>query len=180
MSAPPSEPDTVESLLRAHPDVVDVAALRGPDGRRVAAVVPGPSAVVADLRDHLWAVLDPADLPDALVSVEALHRDATGAVAAAEAARIAREADLPGGHTFRAPQTPTQRQLAEIWGETLGRARIGADDNFLDLGGDSMTAAMLLDLTNERFGVELTLGDLLSAPSLAAVAEAVDRLRPGP
>ena len=167
MSAPLSELDTATKLLREHPGVTGATALRTPDGRRVLAVVPGLATAPVDLRDHLWQTLDPADLPDVLVAVDVLPTDATGL-----------DTEGPGSHTFRAPSTLTEVELAGIWAETLGRDRVAADDNFLDLGGDSMTAALLLDLTNERLETGLTLGDLLAAPSLAVVAETVDRARP--
>ncbi|GAA3287782.1 hypothetical protein Dvina_26385 [Dactylosporangium vinaceum] len=166
MSAPSADLDTAATLLRDHPGATDAAALRAADGRRVLAVVPDLATATVDLRDHLWETLDPADLPDVLVAVDTLPADAAGL-----------DTEGPGSHTFRAPSTPTEEDLAEIWAETLGRPRIAADDNFLDLGGDSMTAALLLDLTNERLEAGLTLGDLLSAPSLAAIAEMIDRAR---
>ncbi|WP_433073299.1 phosphopantetheine-binding protein [Dactylosporangium sp. CA-052675] len=167
MSAPLSGLDIAAETLREHPGVTEAAALLAPDGRRILAVVPGLATAPVDLRDHLWATLGAADLPDVLVAVDALPADAAGL-----------DTEGPGSHTFRAPSTPTEEDLAEIWAETLGRERVAADDNFLDLGGDSMTAALLLDLTNERLETGLTLGDLLSAPSLAAIAETVDRSRP--
>jgi acyl carrier protein len=167
MSAPLSDLDTATKLLREHPGVTGAAALHGPDGQRVLAVVPGLATAPVDLRDRLWDSLDPADLPDVLVAVDVLPDDGA-----------ALDTQGPGSHTFRAPSTPTEERLAGIWAETLGRDRVSADDNFLDLGGDSMTAALLLDLTNERLQTALTLGDLLSAPSLAAVAETVDRAGP--
>lgn len=167
MSAPLSELDTAAKLLREHPGVTDAAALHTPDGRRVLAVVAGLATAPVDLRDQLWATLDAADLPDVLVAVDTLPADGADL-----------DTEGPGSHTFRAPSTPTEETLAGIWAETLGRDRVAADDNFLDLGGDSMTAALLLDLTNERLGTELTLGELLAAPSLAAVAGLVERARP--
>ena len=167
MSAPLSDLDNAAKLLREYPGVTDAAALRGPDGRRVLAVVPGLATATVDLRDHLWEALDPADLPDVLVAVDALPADAAGL-----------DTEGPGSHRFRAPATPTEGDLAEIWAEALGRDRVAADDNFLDLGGDSMTAVLLLDLTNERLEADLNLGDLLTAPSLAAMAQIIDRSRP--
>lgn len=173
--SPPSELDAVCSLLQRHPDVVDVATFRTSDrdpARNVVAVVPGPLASVVDLRDHLWDTLPPAELPDLLVTVGELPRDSTGAVdtGSLEASAL----DQPGSCTFRPARTPTEVAIAAVWCEVLGRPRISPDDNFLDLGGDSMTAALLLDLTNERLGADLSLGDLLAAPSLAALAETVD------
>ncbi|MFI5907475.1 phosphopantetheine-binding protein [Dactylosporangium sp. NPDC051541] len=166
MSAPLADLDTAVKVLREHPGATGVAALPAPDGRRVLAVVPDLATAPVDLRDHLWEALDPADRPDVLVAVDALPAGTTGL-----------DLEGPGSHTFRAPSTPTEQDLAEIWAETLGRPRIAADDNFLDLGGDSMTAALLLDLTNERLDADLTLGDLLSAPSLAAIATLIDERR---
>lgn len=175
MSAPPSELETAAKLLREHPDVVEATTFRTREREpalTVVAVVPGPLASVVDLRDHLWDTLAPAELPDALVTLGELPRDATGAV---DPGRLEADAlDQPGTCTFRPARTPTEVAIAAVWSEVLGRARVGADDNFLDLGGDSMTAALLLDLTNERLGVALSLGDLLAAPSLAALAETVD------
>jgi acyl carrier protein len=161
-------------VLGNHPDVVQsitFSTTREPV-RRVTAVVLAPGASVADLRDHLWDTLAPADRPDALVALPDLPRDAAGEV---DTATIEAEAlDRPGTWTFRPLATPTEEAVAAVWREVLGRSRIGADDNFLDLGGDSMTAALLLDQTNERLGVDLTLGEMLTAPSLAALAEIID------
>ena len=50
-------------------------------------------------------------------------------------------------------------------------------EHFLDLGGDSMAAMLLLDLTNERFGVDLAFEELLELPSLRAVAATIDERR---
>lgn len=171
---PPLSRQAASDLLGDHPDVVDSITfytLREPV-RRVCAVVLAPVASLVDLRDHLWDAASPADLPDLLVGLPVLPRDTAGAV---DTAQIEAESlDRPGNCTFRAPGTSTEQAVAAVWREVLGRARIGADDNFLDLGGDSMTAALLLDLTNERLGVQLSLGDMLAAPSLAALADTID------
>lgn len=178
MSAPSSELEKASTILSAHPDVVDAVMFRTrrrQPALRVAAVVPDPLANVVDLRDHLWETLPAEELPDLLVPMEELPRDGSGAV---DVDRIeAEHLDAPGACTFRSPGTPTEVTLAQVWQEVLGRARVGADDNFLDLGGDSMTAVLLLDQINERLGTNLSLNDLLTAPSLAALAESVDAAR---
>jgi acyl carrier protein len=93
--------------------------------------------------------------------------------------RIERESlDVPGSaYTFQAPRTETEVALAATWSEVLGRPRVLAGDNFLDLGGDSMTAVLLLDLIKERLGVDLPLDELLVAPSLSALATVIDTSR---
>lgn len=175
MSAPSTERAAASTLLLAHPDVVEAVTFQTRDrdpALRVVAVVPGPLANVVDLRDQLWDTLPSADLPDLLVPLDELPRDDAGEV---DTGRIETESlDTPGRCTFRPARSSTEIAIAEVWREVLGRARVGADDNFLDLGGDSMTAALLLDLTNQRLGAELSLGELLAAPSLAALAETID------
>jgi yersiniabactin nonribosomal peptide synthetase len=174
MSAPARDLSTVESALRDLPDVAEVVTFRTAarePAAQVVAVRPHGYASPVDLRDHLWASLDPGDLPDLVVVVDRVPRDAAGQVDTAQL-----ESDnAEGGCTFSDPRTDTESAVAAIWREVLGRARISADDNFLDLGGDSMTATLLLDLTNDRLGARLSLTDLLDAPSLRALAATVDR-----
>lgn len=171
--------DTVDKVLRDHPNVRAVATFTT-SGRepalRVAAVVPDPVNAAADLRDHVAETVEPSALPDLLLAVPDLPHGADGTV---DTARIERDLlDVPGaGFSFRAPATATEVELAAIWSEVLGRPRVFAGDNFLDLGGDSMTAVLLLDLITERLGVDLPLDDLLAAPSLSALAEGVDAAR---
>jgi acyl carrier protein len=179
MGVPPSGPDAVDSMLREHPNVRAVAtfqtATRDPV-LRVAVVVPEPVSATVDIRDYLGAALAPPALPDVLLGLPELPRGAGGAV---DTGLIERDLldRLGSGFTFRVPQTATEVDLAAIWGEVLGRPRVYAGDNFLDLGGDSMTAVLLLDLINERLGVDLPLEELLAAASLAALADLIDKSR---
>jgi aryl carrier-like protein len=171
MNTPSSPADPAVTALGTLPGVVDAAIFLTADGSRLLAVVPGPQASLVDLRDHLWDSLSAPDLPDLLVPVDDLRRDATGSPGI----------DVSNGYLtgtgvfrFREPASATEVAVAAIWAEVLGRARVGVDDNFLDLGGDSLTALLLFDLTNKRLGSRLTLLELLSAPSLAALAQTID------
>jgi len=175
MSAPPEEIATVDPLLADHPDIAVAAAFRTPEGTRVLAAVPHDYYSAVDLRDELWERVPPEALPDLVVVVPALPRDEQGRV---RPERIGDDpAVMAGASGFLAPRTPTEVALAAIWGEVLGRERIAAGDNFLDIGGDSMTATMLLDLVNERLGTELTFDALLAVASLRDLATLVDRQR---
>jgi acyl carrier protein len=156
--------DAVETLLAGHPDVAHAVRVHA-GGRDVVAVVPTLHAAAVDLRDELWDAIPVAQLPDVVVVVAEVPDDP------------AELADDPGGCGFEEPSTPTEAGLAGIWRDVLGRPRVAAGDNFLDLGGDSMTATLLLDLTNERFGVDLTFDELLALPSLREVAATIDERR---
>ncbi|MGW2263282.1 amino acid adenylation domain-containing protein [Streptomyces koyangensis] len=73
-----------------------------------------------------------------------------------------------------APGTPTEQTLAELWAEVLGTERIGVEDGFFDLGGDSITALRLMSRISGVFGVDLPPRALFDGASVRALAEAVE------
>jgi acyl-coenzyme A synthetase/AMP-(fatty) acid ligase/thioesterase domain-containing protein/acyl carrier protein len=70
---------------------------------------------------------------------------------------------------------PRQRVVADIWSSVLGLEveMIGLDDDFMALGGDSLSAEELLTHVHERFGVTLTSTDLLESPTLREFAQRI-------
>ncbi|WP_238521441.1 non-ribosomal peptide synthetase/type I polyketide synthase [Azospirillum doebereinerae] len=90
-------------------------------------------------------------------------------------------ADLPAPDTLPAPETgDVQGGLATVWQALLGHERIGPEDNFFDLGGHSLLATQVLAQIRHRFGVSLPMGALFRAPTLRALAEAVETAMAAP
>ena len=75
-----------------------------------------------------------------------------------------------------APETDTERALAEIWQTLLRVDQVGRGDTFLDLGGDSLATTELLIEVQRKWNVELPLRRVLEGPGLAAMALAIDEL----
>ena len=75
---------------------------------------------------------------------------------------------------YRDPETTTEELLKQIWENTLGITPIGIDDDFGELGGDSINAIMLQVSVNETFNLDLTLAVLLSHPTIAILGKLVD------
>jgi acyl carrier protein len=75
---------------------------------------------------------------------------------------------------YRDPETTTEELLKQIWENTLGVTPIGVDDDFGELGGDSINAIMLQVSVNETFNLDLTLAVLLSHPTIAILGKLVD------
>ncbi|AEW99625.1 type I polyketide synthase [Streptantibioticus cattleyicolor] len=68
------------------------------------------------------------------------------------------------------PKGDHERRLAELWGELLGLDRVGARDNFADLGGTSLMALQLVKRIRAAFGVAVSPVTLFEAPTVHAMA----------
>ena len=77
----------------------------------------------------------------------------------------------PGGDAgLRAPRDEIERDLAAIWKEMLGVQQVSIDDDFFELGGQSLIAMRLFNRIRKEHGVELPLSVLFQAPTIAATA----------
>jgi len=73
------------------------------------------------------------------------------------------------------PRNETERKLAEIWRLALGMDCVGVEDNYNDLGGDSLTAEQIFILIEETFEIKILTATLLTTPTVARLAQEVDR-----
>jgi amino acid adenylation domain-containing protein/non-ribosomal peptide synthase protein (TIGR01720 family) len=72
-------------------------------------------------------------------------------------------------HSFQPPRTAAEQVLAEIWSALLGVDKAGVQDDFFELGGDSIKAIQVVARAQQR-GYRLAVRDLFEAPQLAALA----------
>ncbi|MGW1167363.1 type I polyketide synthase [Streptomyces sp. NPDC002550] len=92
----------------------------------------------------------------------------------------AREAPTPpavraGQEALRAPEPADDAvtEVVRLLGETLGLGDIKPDDDFFDMGGDSLSAVQLVSRLQDRYAVTMSVADLFDAPTPAALAEVV-------
>jgi amino acid adenylation domain-containing protein len=142
------------------------------DTRLVAYLVPAGAGVptATELRRRLAHTLPSYMVPSVFVILGDLPLTATG--------KVDRRALPPPGSTrpalgtpYVAPRTPLEAWLARTWAEVLGLDRVGIEDHFLDLGGQSLLATMLVTRVLAQFEVALAPRALLDAPTVAAMAE---------
>ncbi|WP_240662623.1 non-ribosomal peptide synthetase [Streptomyces sp. WAC 06738] len=164
------EPGEIEAVLAAHPDVSRAAVVvredRPGDKRLVAYVVPGgPDADIDAVRAHAAARLPAHMLPAAVLALESLPLTPSGKLdrAALPAPDFAERA------TGRAPEGETEEALCALFADVLGVERVGADDSFFDLGGDSGLAMRLAGRIREDFGAELNMRQFFGAPTPVGV-----------
>jgi thioesterase domain-containing protein/acyl carrier protein len=74
-----------------------------------------------------------------------------------------------------APRTPLEKKLAQVWEEVLAIPSVGIYDNFFELGGHSLLAVSLFSKLEKQFGRSLPLSTLLTAPTIAQLAEYLDQ-----
>ncbi|MFE3634311.1 non-ribosomal peptide synthase/polyketide synthase [Streptomyces sp. NPDC059168] len=175
------EPAEIEARLTAHPDVAEAVVSLYEDGgrKRLAAhLVPAGGAAVpraAELRAHLAAGLPDYMLPAAFVGVPELPLTANGKVDRRRLPAPDWSAGGEGAH--RAPRTGAERVLAGIWAELLGVARVGVDDNFFMLGGDSILSIQVVSRARAA-GLALSPRDLFRHPTVAELAAATTGAAP--
>ncbi|HWO61879.1 MAG TPA: amino acid adenylation domain-containing protein, partial [Umezawaea sp.] len=159
----------VEAALEAHEDVTAaVAAVREHAGRKVIVgyVVPADGRQVDDLRGFLARTLPEHMVPSAFVTLDRLPLTGNGKLD--RKALPAPEWEKPAArHT--APRTEAERVLADIWAQVLGIERVGVDDDFFELGGDSIVSIQVVSRARQA-GYGLVPRDLFSHPTVAGLA----------
>ncbi|OBJ16937.1 amino acid adenylation domain-containing protein [Mycobacterium colombiense] len=156
------------------------AALAGLDGVEQAAVIaredrPGDKRMVgyvtgtadpAQLRVALAERLPAYMVPAAVVVLEALPLTVNGKL-------DKRLLPAPGysAGEYRAPATPTEEILAGIYARVLGIERVGVDDSFFDLGGDSLSAMRVIAEINKALDIHLSVGAIFYAPSVRSLSQ---------
>jgi amino acid adenylation domain-containing protein len=162
----------VEAQLLLQPEVEEavVVAHDGPGGARLVAYVAngGRSEVdTARLAQQLAGTLPDYMLPSAIMVLTRLPLNANGKVdrKALPSPAVSRQQD------YKPPQGLVAETVAAIWTEVLGIEKVGADDNFFDLGGHSLLLIRVHRLLEDRLAAGLSVVDLFKHPTIAALAQ---------
>jgi acyl carrier protein len=81
------------------------------------------------------------------------------------------------GVPYRAPDTAVEETVAAVWGEVLGIERVGVDDNFVVLGGDSLVAVRIVSRLRRQFDIALPLRTLYDMPTVGALSRHIEAIR---
>ncbi|NOK14931.1 non-ribosomal peptide synthetase, partial [Corallococcus exercitus] len=171
----------VENALRAAPAVKDAVVLAredAPGDKRLVAYVVGEALDVSALRAYLKQHLPEYMVPAAFVSLEALPLTSNGKVDR-KALPVPDVGLLRASHAYEAPSSPLEEKLAALWSEVLRVPTVGRTDNFFELGGHSLLATQLVARVRAALDVELPLRALFEAPTIAALAEKLQRTATG-
>jgi acyl carrier protein len=104
-------------------------------------------------------------LPGSMVPAAIMVLDASAGGRAPDEA-VFPAPDLDGLKPYRAPETTTQEALCNIFAEVLRVPRVGIDDDFFDLGGQSVDAIILASKISDEFSLGISMADLFNAPTV--------------
>ncbi|OJZ73634.1 hypothetical protein BRW65_11605 [Mycobacterium paraffinicum] len=164
------------------------AALAALDGIEQAAVVvredrPGDKRLVGYVVERISGTVHPAAalaaltqrlpghmVPVAVVVLQALPLTVNGKLDT----RALPAPEYQDRSRYRAPATPVEEILAGTYAQVLGAERVGVDDSFFDLGGDSLSAMRLIAAINTGLDADLAVHALFDAPTIAQLAPLLD------
>ncbi|HEX8619554.1 MAG TPA: amino acid adenylation domain-containing protein, partial [Thermoanaerobaculia bacterium] len=174
------EPAEIEAALRRDRRVHDCAVVVQRDAsgenRLVAFVVPAAShdqrdALAASLRAQLRATLPAYMVPSAIAAIDALPLTPTGKVNRAALSLPDATNNAQAKPTGSTSNEPAEVLLAALWSRWLNVEQVRSDDNFFDLGGDSLMGIRMIQEAN-RAGLSLTPNHLFRYQTLGALARA--------
>ena len=167
------------------------AALADLDGVDQAVMVvredrPGDKRLVGYVTEAVAGSVDPAELrgalakklptymvPAAVVKLDALPLTVNG--------KLDRRAlpvpEYEAAAHYRAPATATEETVVGIYAQVLGIERVGTDDSFFDLGGDSISAMRVVAAVNTALDTELSVRTMFESPTARSLSVHLDTMR---
>ncbi|WP_435404969.1 amino acid adenylation domain-containing protein [Mycolicibacterium chitae] len=130
----------------------------------------------ADLRGRLAERLPAYMVPTAIVVLDSVPLTVNGKLDR----RALPAPDYVDTTTYRAPTTPTEEILAGIYAQILGLDRVGIDDSFFDLGGDSLSAMRAIAKINTHLDIDLAVRTLFDAPAIRLLGQRLSKATAGP
>gem|GEM_PF-387773 len=164
-------------LLQYHrvQEAIVRAVDRGTSEKQLAAYVlpAGPAPSVSDLRGFLLEKLPDYMIPSAFIILDELPLTPIGkldrmALPIPDSSRP--QLDV----AYAAPRHAVEEKLVRLWEEILDVRPVGIHDNFFDLGGHSLTGATLISRLNRTFGMDMAVGILFEAPTIAQMTALVE------
>ncbi|MFJ4473182.1 amino acid adenylation domain-containing protein [Streptomyces sp. NPDC089424] len=167
------DPAEVEEVLSGHPGLAQAVVVAGGDAsgqrRLVAHVVPAGGRAVADDELRRFAA---GRLPKFKVPSVFVVRERLPLAAGARVDRTALAEPVWDDETYRPPRDHTERVLARAFAEVLELDRVGIDDDFFDLGGNSLRAIRLTGLIRAELDQEVPVRTLFAVRTIAGLTGA--------
>ena len=141
----------------------------------VAYVTPAGEAGIVEIdriRARVAAALPEYMIPAAYVAIDEIPITAHGKIDR----KALPEPEIVVATAYREPDTDTERQVAELFAELLGRDTVGADDSFFELGGHSLLATKLVAAVRSRCRVDIGVQEIFEIGTVSGIAAHIDAI----
>ncbi|WP_413247765.1 non-ribosomal peptide synthase/polyketide synthase [Rhodococcus sp. Z13] len=161
----------IETVLLAHPDVSQAVVLvvsTATGDQLVGYVVAAPGRTIdtSDLADHAGRSLPSYMVPASLMVLDALPLNTSGKLDR----KALPEPVFSSTRIFREPCTPAERAVAAVFGEVLGVEKVGLDDDFFELGGNSLVATQVVSRIGEALDTRVPVRALFESSTVVGLS----------
>jgi len=168
------EAGEIEAWVKGYGGVKEAVARVGSEGGEVVVWLvgeEGAKVVGAEVKEYMRERLGEGMVPEKVMVVEKIPQRVGGGVD-----YRALEGMLGGGAVeYVGPRNGVEEQVAEIWKQILGVEKVGVKDNFFQIGGHSLLATQVVARMSSVFGVEIALRRLFESPTVAELAQVVEK-----
>lgn len=165
----------IESALLRYEGIQSAAVLLQVDAHGekylAAYLVIDQSVTVRELRAYLFDILPDHMVPAVFFTVEQMPLSASGKLDRQALTQIGES--LAIGSEYVAPRNTLESTIADIWSMVLNCGRIGIDDDFFELGGESLRATHVVAQINQAFGIGITIRDIFEAGTVRMLSDIV-------
>ncbi|WP_120312443.1 amino acid adenylation domain-containing protein, partial [Mycobacterium mantenii] len=155
--------------LQGIDQAVVIAREDRPGDKRLVGYITG-TADSAEIRAQLIERLPSYMIPTAVMVLQTLPLTPNGKLDT----RALPAPEYQDANRYRAPAGPLEETLAGIYAQVLGLERVGVDDSFFDLGGDSLSAMRLIAAINTSLDADLAVSTVFRAPSVSSLSQQLE------
>jgi acyl-CoA synthetase (AMP-forming)/AMP-acid ligase II/acyl carrier protein len=172
-------PREVDEALMNHPEVAEALTFGIPHRTLgedvVTAIVPKKEDAVSakDIRAFAFSVLADFKVPSHVEPVKEIPRSATGKP---QYRKLIEKIIASSDKETELPQNYVEQEISAIWIEILGLSDVSLKDNFFMLGGDSLSANIIVNRIRKQFLVDFSLTSIFERPILGDQAALVEKL----
>lgn len=171
----------VESVLNSFPLIkkaVVTAFEKDGQNELIAYVVSDDSLEVKTLREFMKVQLSDFMIPSHFVRIDEIPLTSNGKLDK-KALPDPYKSALGGGEKYLAPENETQQVIADVWSEVLGVEKVGINDNFFSIGGDSLKAIRVIVKLNKQLNSQLKVSHIFNHQTVAQLAAQVSSVSSG-
>ncbi|SFB45437.1 amino acid adenylation domain-containing protein [Clostridium frigidicarnis] len=169
------EIDEIERVLNSHETVLESAVVLNnirntQQMQLIAYIVPKKEIKVTELRDYFRRFLPRNMVPQKYVLMEKLPRTHSNKINKKELIQTKDVKFLQINEEKILPESETEKEIYLIWRELLAIDEIGVDENFFDIGGDSLLSMQLTNRLRSKFQQNITLKDFFKNQTIRGLA----------